>query len=256
MKCRVKDWENHQHYKERKPPWIKLHRGLLDDFDFHCLPVASRALAPMLWLLASDSEGVVDCSPKFLGFRLRMSVAEVADAVKPLIDNGWMIPEQGASDALADCLQDACLETETETEGEKEDRSRATAPDRFPDFWAVYPKKVKKQDARKVWKSRKLDAKADDLIADVKTRQAKDGRWLEGFVPDPTTYLRGSRWEDELEKPRINGSAKPAWAQVPRDDDKLWPWAKEHGYLNPGTMNYYQYRQALQAAVEERMGGR
>ena len=147
-------------------------------------------------------------------------------------------------------------DTDTDTDKEKNNRSSATPPDRFADFWAAYPKKVKKQDARKVWKSRKLNAKADDLIADVKKRQAKDGRWLEGFVPDPTTYLRGSRWEDELEPPRVNGSAKPDWQQIPRGDDDLWPWAKKHGYPNPGTMNYFQYRQALQRAVEQRLQGR
>lgn len=70
--------------------------------------------------------------------------------------------------------------------------------DRFPEFWRGYPKKVKKQDAQKVWKSRRLDSKADEIIQDVKDRLAEDGRWLNGFVPDPPTYLRGSRWEDEF----------------------------------------------------------
>lgn len=73
--------------------------------------------------------------------------------------------------------------------------------DRFPEFWKAYPKKVKKQEACKVWKSRKLDSKADEIIEDVKARQEEDGRWLGGFVPDPTTYLRGSRWEDEFSEP-------------------------------------------------------
>jgi len=26
---RVKNWGKFQHYKDRNPPWIKLHRGLL-----------------------------------------------------------------------------------------------------------------------------------------------------------------------------------------------------------------------------------
>ena len=52
-----------------------------------------------------------------------------------------------------------------------------------------------------MWKSRKLDSKADEIIEDVKARQEEDGRWLGGFVPDPTTYLRGSRWEDEFSEP-------------------------------------------------------
>ena len=133
--AQVKGWKDHQHYKNRRPPWIKLHRSLLDDYDFHCLPFASRALAPMLWLLASENEGVVDCSPEFLSFRLRMDKAEARDAVKPLISNGWLIPEQGDSKALATCEQGACLETEGETEKEEEKSrkplsSSASEPDR------------------------------------------------------------------------------------------------------------------------------
>ena len=82
---------------------------------------------------------------------------------------------------------------------EENNRSSADAPDRFADFWDAYPKKVKKQDARKKWKSRKLDRLADQIITDVQARQERDRRWLDGYVPDPTTYLNGSRWEDEIE---------------------------------------------------------
>jgi hypothetical protein len=33
----------------------------------------------------------------------------------------------------------------------------------------------------------------------VKKRRERDERWNDGYIPDPTTYLRGERWEDELE---------------------------------------------------------
>ena len=55
MILRVKGWARFQHYKHRRPPWIRLYRELLDDVTWHRLPVASRALAPMLWLLASET---------------------------------------------------------------------------------------------------------------------------------------------------------------------------------------------------------
>lgn len=139
----VKGWQDHQHYKNRTPPWIKLHRGLLDDFDFHCLPVASRALAPMLWLLASENEGIVNCDPAFLSFRLRITEAEAKGAVKPLIDNGWLILEHGASNVLAECEQDACLEGETEKSRER-GASAPPAPkkskgERIPDNFPAEP---------------------------------------------------------------------------------------------------------------------
>ena len=112
-----KGWASFQHYKDRKPAWIKLHRDLLDNFDFHRLPVASKALAPCLWLLASEYEGgEIPADWSLIGFRLRMSDSDVRDAVTPLIDNGFFI----ASNTLADCKQDACLEKERETEKERD----------------------------------------------------------------------------------------------------------------------------------------
>jgi len=122
----IKNWAEFQHYKDRSPPWLKLHRGLLDDFDFQRLPVASRALAPMLWLLASESgDGSVTIDPERLAFRLRCTVAEAKEGLTPLISGGFLVV---ASGVLAECLQDACLEGETETETEGEGGASATAP--------------------------------------------------------------------------------------------------------------------------------
>jgi hypothetical protein len=120
-----KNWRDFQHYKERNPPWIRLHKRLLDDYEFQSLPVASKALAPMLWLLASDSvNGSIDADPAKLAFRLRMSKQELLDALKPLIDNGFFAPDCDASDALADCLRDA---PENTPEAEALQRQRTEA---------------------------------------------------------------------------------------------------------------------------------
>ncbi len=102
---RPKNWDDFQHYKDRRPTWIKLHRTLLDDFEFHSLPLASRALAPMLWLLAGDYENAqIPLDYAMLGFRFRMSAKEIEQAIKPLIDNGFFNLYGDASDLLAECL--------------------------------------------------------------------------------------------------------------------------------------------------------
>ena len=113
----VKKWADFQHYKNRCPPWIKLQKSILDDFDFACLPLASKALAPLLWLLASESmDGSVRIDADWLAFRLRFTVADVEAGLSPLIDKGFLIV---ASDVLAPRLQDACLEAEAEAEAEE-----------------------------------------------------------------------------------------------------------------------------------------
>jgi hypothetical protein len=127
---RAKNWDKFQHYRDRTPPWIRLHRALLDDYEFHGLPDASRALAPCLWLLASEhpdpAKGEIDASDEKIAFRLRMPVEKFQDAVKPLIDNGFFEMEQSASTPLAPRTQTATTETETEEETEERESSRVT----------------------------------------------------------------------------------------------------------------------------------
>ena len=69
-RLRPKNWNEFQHYRRRSPPWVKLHKRLLDDFEFQSLPLASKALAPMLWLLASeDGQGWIDARAALPAFR-------------------------------------------------------------------------------------------------------------------------------------------------------------------------------------------
>ena len=87
---------------------------------------------------------------------------------------------------------------------------------RFPDFWAVYPVKKGKAEALRKWKARKLDAMADEIIADVKDRMARDGQWLDGFIPHGSTYINGSVWEDDIVPRRqANGSGATSTGYVP-----------------------------------------
>lgn len=118
MLLQPKNWGVFQHYKDRCPPWIKLHRDLLNDRVFMRLPLASKAIAPLMWLLASESkDGIFDGSMDELMFRLHISDKEYQQGVKPLIDNGFFTVACGM---LAERLQVAIPETETEAETEAE----------------------------------------------------------------------------------------------------------------------------------------
>ena len=125
MLLQPKNWVHFQHYKDRCPPWIKLHRDLLNDRAFICLPIASKALAPMLWLLASESkDGTFDGSMEEITFRLRITEKEYQEGIKPLIDKGFFVV---ASGVLADCLHVATPEREGETETKKETKREKIA---------------------------------------------------------------------------------------------------------------------------------
>ncbi len=130
MLLQPKNWAVFQHYKDRCPPWIKLHRDLLNDRVFMCLPLASKALAPLLWLLASESkDGVFDGSVDELVFRLHITPKDYQDGVKPLIDKGFFVV---ASGVLAECYQDAIPETETERETKTEKKQTSNRGSRLP----------------------------------------------------------------------------------------------------------------------------
>lgn len=126
----VKNWKEFQHYKDRNPTWIKLHKSLLDDYVFHRLPLASRALAPMLWLLSSESaDGSIDYDIEMIAFRLRSSKADVIAGLNPLIDKGFIHEERDSSDALAESYHKAIPEErreETYKSNTDTEKSRAT----------------------------------------------------------------------------------------------------------------------------------
>lgn len=122
MRLVPKDWAKFQHYRNRRPPWIKLHRHLLDNQRFMCLPLASRALAPMLWLIAAEEDGGV-FDTDGLAWRLRCDEVEVSDGLRGLCEAGLFLD---ASTLLAPCLQVATSEESRERDRE-EKRDRASA---------------------------------------------------------------------------------------------------------------------------------
>lgn len=123
MKIQPKNWDSFQHYKDRSPAWIKLHRNILDDYEFHCLPDASKALAPLLWLVASEyQDGIIDASSTKLAFRLRIGEEKLEESVKCLIENGFFVEVTEASIALAELKQSARLE---EKRREREEKTAA-----------------------------------------------------------------------------------------------------------------------------------
>ena len=79
---------------------------------------------------------------------------------------------------------------------------------RFEEWWKAYPtnRRVNKKGCLTKWKARKLDNIADIIIADTKARIMSDVQWLDGFIPQTTTYMNQSRWESEIDTQRKNGT--------------------------------------------------
>lgn len=72
----------------------------------------------------------------------------------------------------------------------------------FDEFWACYPRKCAKGDARKAWKqTASIRPDMDTLIAAVKA-QCNSEQWRKDggvYIPYPASWLRAERWDDETE---------------------------------------------------------
>lgn len=115
---RIKNWNKFQHFKDRKPIWIKLYRDLLDDLNWHELDGKSAKALVMIWLIASENFGKLP-ELKSLAFRLRMSEKDTKDIVTKL--SAWL--EHDDINTISDQYQDDMPEKrreETDKEKEKE----------------------------------------------------------------------------------------------------------------------------------------
>lgn len=93
----VKNWDSFQHYKRRNPPWIKLHRAILDDYAFCSLPDQTKAHLILIWAYASQNNGSVPHDVPFLERKLSVSGLDL----DTLISRGFLVPVTGASGGRA-----------------------------------------------------------------------------------------------------------------------------------------------------------
>jgi hypothetical protein len=115
---KIKNWSKFQHFKDRRPPWIKLYRDLLDDMEWHDLDPLSSKVLVTLWLLASEDDEQQGSLPniKTLSWRLRLPQEQVLECINKL--SHWL--EHDDINVISSGYQDDLPETETETEIETE----------------------------------------------------------------------------------------------------------------------------------------
>lgn len=204
---RVKNWEKFQHYKNRKPPWIRLYRDLLDDPEFFELSGDAVKHLLMFWLIASEDPEMKGELPavKVLAFRLRTTVKKTESSIAELYH--WL--EYDASDMQADCPQHATPDQiRSEAESDQRQRQRQSAParrgtytDAFERFWSAYPRNENKRGAFKAFKAAMKTEDWPGLEAVIGIIESQKGseQWTKDngqFIPHPATWLNGGRWAD------------------------------------------------------------
>ncbi|MDX9861644.1 MAG: hypothetical protein RBS99_12085 [Rhodospirillales bacterium] len=203
---RVKNWSKYQHYKDRNPPWIKLHVEILASEDWVMLADASRLLALVCMVVAAKHDGMVPNNPAYIR---RVAYLDKTPNLKPLIECGFLEKAQ-ADDSTAQAHASAVQatarpETETETEKErKKDTPYSPTPENaFDRFWSAYPHRGKLPDPKKPARE-KFDRKVRNGI-DPETIIAGARRYaglvraenIEGrLVCMASTWLNQERWDE------------------------------------------------------------
>mgnify|MGYP000893694373 CR=1 FL=1 len=122
---RVKNWAKFQHFKNRRPPWIKLYRDILERRDINVISDRCFRVLVGLWLLASESREQDGTLPPVedIAFRLRLSKDDVLQAISQLSD----FLDGDDIKAISKRYQDDPPETETEIETERERETEGDA---------------------------------------------------------------------------------------------------------------------------------
>lgn len=133
---RIKGWDRFQHFKDRKPIWIKLYRELLDDLNWHELSGDDAKTLVMLWLIASENNGELP-DERTLAFRLRVSEKSIKTTLSRL--EHWVVSDRYQTDIklISDGYQVDTLEKrreETDKEKRREEPARKRASQLPSDF--------------------------------------------------------------------------------------------------------------------------
>ena len=94
------------------------------------------------------------------------------------------------------------IKEETKKETETKAKEKEVNKERFERFWKAYPRHENRKKAEDAFNALKVDdSLLERMIASIE-KQKSGKQWLEDggqYIPHPTTWLHGKRWEDEVQ---------------------------------------------------------
>lgn len=90
------------------------------------------------------------------------------------------------------------VDTEQIQRTEKKKNTRSSGDEQFDVFWKSYPKKVGKKDTLKMWKAAKINGEFNQIMQALESQKQSE-KWKNGFILDPVRWVKGRRWEDEVQ---------------------------------------------------------
>ena len=189
---RIVNWREFQHYSDRSPPWIKLHRNLLSSRTWVSLDDEGRTLAIACMLLAADTDNKIPADPAYLQ---RVAYLRRRPKLQKLADLQFIefINNEGEPLADASALQaDDC----SEQSRAEQSRSLSASPTWLIGLKAVYPKRSGDQNWRKAasaGNARLREGHTEDELLEGAKRYAAfvraTGKEGTEFVKQAATFL-------------------------------------------------------------------
>lgn len=194
----ILNWNKYQARSDKELPWFKLWGRIFKAPWFQLLQDDEKFLTIALLDLARQFNNNIPEELVFKGYLKGnygafISQERIIKALQVLVSN--------------DFLSDNCP-TFVEVEGDKirQDKTRQEAVGLlFEEFYSKYPRKACKENAKRSFLRLSPSDEVFKVIMGALSAQAKSEQWTKEngkFIPYPSTWLNGKRWEDSLAGPK------------------------------------------------------
>lgn len=107
--------------------------------------------------------------------------------------------------------------------------------EQFNEFWAVYPRKKGKGQARRAFEKALEKTDLETILAGVAAYVANEDLDDPQFIAHPSTWLNGERWEDEYEERVVRETPGPGYRVWVREMHEMGEhWACKPGEFEEG----------------------
>lgn len=190
----VRNFAKFQHYKHRRPPWIKLYYALLGDADFTALSDQCRMHVIGIMLLASQYDNRIPFRKAWIARAIFANSRLNWDAI---FGSGFIICKHDDSKTLAERQRNAVVETETETETDIQRQIAERGSRRCPANFEV-------SFEMQAW----AEQKYPDLDIEEETEKFKDYEYPKAKKDWPACWRNWIRNADGYRKERERNASK------------------------------------------------
>lgn len=199
---RIKSWGEYQHYKDRSPPWIKLHREMKNSRVWVRLDSRGRELMVLVMMLAAETENKIPMDPDYIK---RVGYLDKVPDLTPLFDLQFIeMIEDGANDTectqmLANRIPSVSVSDSISLKGGAGENTDPA----FESFWESFPRKRRgsKDEALRAWRKAIKKATAEEIMKGLEGYAASD-EVERGYAKGTAAWLNAECWRNDYAPPK------------------------------------------------------